>query len=343
MAAPNSFAAPAPADECPLVTIAIPTRNRAALLARAAASALAQTHPRVEVLVSDNASTDDTPAELERLERQGVRVFRQPENLGMVGNWNALLMQARGEYFVNLSDDDYLEPEFAAQLAGALRANPGVSLAHAAVTFHDEANGKSWQPRLAPEVEEGWQTILHAYGGRRAMLPSFMMIRSADLRTQGGYNADFGIGADWAAWLPLALKGGVQQPPHRLGHYKLHAENLSNRPVHLIEASLRIAGLSEEEASKARLPEEIQGALRAASRRWVAQQTANILAKHIQLGHSRADVWGETRKYFSLLSADPARALAPLLAAFLLPQRAHATMRTVYRFFAARTERESTS
>jgi glycosyltransferase involved in cell wall biosynthesis len=336
MAAANPSLPAMDADPCPLVTIAIPTRNRAAMLARAAASALNQTYPRIEVIVSDNASEDDTPRELERLAGEGARVIRQQSNLGMVGNWNALLAQAKGEFFVNLSDDDYLEPEFAAHLARELKGDQEASFAYAAVTFHDEVTGATWQPSFAPFVEDGQQTVLQSFAGRRTVLPSFTMIRTADLRAMGGYSEKLGIGADWAAWLPLAMRGRVRQPLLRLGNYTQHADNLSNRSEDLVGALLGIARLSDEESVKARFPEEIQAALREAGRRWIAQQTAYILAKQIQLGRSRADVWAETRRHFGHLLGDPFRAFALLLAFFVLPRGAHSRMRSAYRFVTSR-------
>ena len=66
----------------PRLTIAIPTVNRAELLGRAIESALAQTSPDVEVIVSDNGSTDDTPAVVKRYAGRsagrGLRTFRHP-------------------------------------------------------------------------------------------------------------------------------------------------------------------------------------------------------------------------------------------------------------------------
>ena len=155
---------------------------------------------------------------------------------------------------------------------------------YAAVTFHDEVTGTSWQPALAPPVEEGWQTVLQSFASRRTILPSFTMYRTADLLAMGGYKQNIGVGADWAAWLPLALRGKVRQPLARLGHYIQHAENLSNAPSDLIEALLRVTRLSDEESLKAGLQKGLRASLQAAGRRWVAQQTAHVLAKQIQLG-----------------------------------------------------------
>src|SRR4051812_35940589 len=82
----------------PVVTIAIPTFNRAALLRGCVAAALAQSYQRFEVLVSDNASVDETAKILTEFDDQRLRVVKQERNIGLVPNWNACLAEARGDY-----------------------------------------------------------------------------------------------------------------------------------------------------------------------------------------------------------------------------------------------------
>ncbi|MFN3265802.1 MAG: glycosyltransferase family 2 protein [Deinococcales bacterium] len=94
----------------PLVTIGIPTFERVEMLKQALNSALQQTYENLEIIVSDNASSDATFAFMQQINNPRVRYIRQESNLGMVGNWNACLAAARGDYFLLLSDDDLLEP-----------------------------------------------------------------------------------------------------------------------------------------------------------------------------------------------------------------------------------------
>jgi glycosyltransferase involved in cell wall biosynthesis len=114
----------------PLVSIGLPTYNRAASLRRSLASALGQTYPNLELIISDNASTDDTEAVcLEAARRDGrVKYLRQPSNQGAVKNYRAVLAEARGEYFMWLGDDDWLDDAYIARCAQALGENPDHSL-----------------------------------------------------------------------------------------------------------------------------------------------------------------------------------------------------------------------
>ncbi|MBF0408686.1 MAG: glycosyltransferase family 2 protein [Candidatus Riflebacteria bacterium] len=98
----------------PSITTIIPTFNRAALLKKAVESVLSQSHKNFQVIISDNASSDETSAVLEKLVKTDSRVIvhRQQNNIGGLNNFNFLLGKIDSDYFSILSDDDYLLPGF---------------------------------------------------------------------------------------------------------------------------------------------------------------------------------------------------------------------------------------
>ena len=97
----------------PLVTIAIPTYNRAnGYLRQTLESALGQTYPNVEIVVSDNCSPDATERVVNDYGDSRVRYFRQQTPLAPNDNFNFCLDQARGEYFLLLHDDDVIDDDF---------------------------------------------------------------------------------------------------------------------------------------------------------------------------------------------------------------------------------------
>jgi glycosyltransferase involved in cell wall biosynthesis len=115
----------------PLVSVGVPTYNRVAKLARAAESVLAQTHREVELVISDNASSDGTDSLGRQLcERdQRVRYLRSEVNRGPTANFNALFGELRGEYVMLLSDDDWLDEDYVAVCLAELRRRPDLVLA----------------------------------------------------------------------------------------------------------------------------------------------------------------------------------------------------------------------
>lgn len=106
-------------------TIAIPTYNRAGFLRRSVQAALSQSHEDVEVLVCDNASTDDTPAVVREFGPR-VRYYRHDHNLGAYSNFLSAPSLATGEFFSWLQDDDQIHREFAGRASKALTADPDV-------------------------------------------------------------------------------------------------------------------------------------------------------------------------------------------------------------------------
>jgi glycosyltransferase involved in cell wall biosynthesis len=123
----------------PLVVACVATWNGESFIKDALASLAAQTHPNLRVLVSDDASTDGTAAICEGFARSDPRFSfaRQPERLGWIGNVNALLRAARGDYLFLVSHDDVVEPTYVARLVDALENRPAAVLAYSDMAFID--------------------------------------------------------------------------------------------------------------------------------------------------------------------------------------------------------------
>lgn len=115
----------------PLVSIGLPTWNRAHLLPGALESLLNQTYRNIEYIISDNASTDDTEKLLRAYAAKDPRIrsIRQPVNIDGISNRDFVLVPARGKYFMWASDDDWWDPRFVETLVGVLERNPEYGVA----------------------------------------------------------------------------------------------------------------------------------------------------------------------------------------------------------------------
>lgn len=116
--------------ESPRVAVAIPTYNRAADLERAIESVLGQTHRNLELVVLDNASTDETEtvARTAAARDRRVRYVRQPRNLGLTANVNAAFRAGAAPYALVLADDDRLAPDYVERCLRALEDDPGCAV-----------------------------------------------------------------------------------------------------------------------------------------------------------------------------------------------------------------------
>ena len=193
------------------VTIGIPTINRSQLAMRAIRSALAQTYIDVEVIVSDDASTDDTVECVREIEDARLVVFEQENRLGLVGNFDFCLRHASGEFFLLLGDDDVLLPTAIERLTEPFLRQ--------IADFHPSAVGAVWSPcqiadtegrRLwitdsGPLFETSASMIAELLAGNRGSRFSSILVRTADAIAVGGYQQKYGDLCDIGNWGRAAL------------------------------------------------------------------------------------------------------------------------------------------
>jgi glycosyltransferase involved in cell wall biosynthesis len=149
----------------PLVTTVIPTYRRPALLGRAIRSVLAQHESRLEVLVCDNASGDETADVVRAIAETDprVRYLAQPRNLGAFANFQSGLEAVKTPWLGFLSDDDVLLPGFFAAALQALEAAPAGAFFCGQTVVWDPGDGSH---RLSPR--RGWSPGVHAEGRHAA-------------------------------------------------------------------------------------------------------------------------------------------------------------------------------
>lgn len=122
-------------SELPLVTIGLPVYNGMPTIGEALETLLLQDYPNLQIIISDNASTDGTLEACQALTRQDsrVRIISKKVNEGAVANFRAVLDAADGEFFMWAAADDYWSPQFVSRLLPALRADAAIGVAMCAV------------------------------------------------------------------------------------------------------------------------------------------------------------------------------------------------------------------
>ena len=110
----------------PLASICIPTYNRAGQLEQALTSAMQQDYDNLEIIVVDNASTDDTATIVHRCQQLDDRIaYKANEsNIGAVNNFNAAISLANGAYVMWLADDDWIDSHYISTCMKELLADP---------------------------------------------------------------------------------------------------------------------------------------------------------------------------------------------------------------------------
>jgi len=195
------------------VAICIPTYNQSHYLARSIASAFAQDYASIEVWVSDDASTDGTAAELERIARvyPDLRYFRQPVNLRISGNNNSLLAKPETDFIVRLDSDDILEPSYVRSLLPLMLEHKNAGYGHAAIQLIDKCDRPISIARVARGT--GYRTaddaLREAVGAYR-VAANVIMFRADALRRLNYYrDLDYGEDYDLAVRMADAGYGNV--------------------------------------------------------------------------------------------------------------------------------------
>jgi Glycosyl transferase family 2 len=200
----------------PRLTIVIPTVNRASLVCRALDSALAQTYPDIEIIVSNNGSTDGTQEILDRYDDPRLTVIHRSQTIPVNLHGNLLIERARGKFFLGLSDDDWLEPDFATKVVALWDRRPDLAFVWTGCLIHYA--DVVVPARTGPDVESGPEFLAGFLANRRNICWCACVTRTADLRHIGPIPPEVVCG-DMFYWTKLAALGDVGFVADPVSHY----------------------------------------------------------------------------------------------------------------------------
>lgn len=149
-------------DLFPLVSIIITSYNRSAMLPKAIESSLAQDYPNLEIVISDNCSTDGSDEIIKKYTGDSRVVYnRNEQNIGMLPNFRkATYDVAKGEFITYVNCDDYLiDNAFITDSIKLVNKYENVFLVHGRMNFYSKGNEVLWempeQPYFTQEIWEG--------------------------------------------------------------------------------------------------------------------------------------------------------------------------------------------
>lgn len=168
--------------EKPLVSICIPTYNGEAFLEDAIASALAQTYPNLEIIISDDGSTDKTVEIAQNCLEKTTLNYRiiLHQNYGLSQNWNFCISQAQGKYIKFLFQDDLLETNCIEKMVNLAEKDTKIGLVFSPrdiIIAQGEESNPLFQSafRAIRELYKNWSNLKEIQGGRELLLdPNFL-------------------------------------------------------------------------------------------------------------------------------------------------------------------------
>jgi glycosyltransferase involved in cell wall biosynthesis len=208
----------------------IPTYNRTKYLEQAIKCVLAQDlgPEQMHIEVIDNCSTESDPeALIEKIGQHRVSYYKQPENIGLVGNLTTCVQRARGHLIHILHDDDLVAPGFYHHMQEAFEKEPSIGAAFCR-TFFVDAKGqplKSFEcQRKTAGVLENW---LERIAVRNLMQPPGVVVRRSVYEQLGGFHPKLIHSCDWEMWTRIAAHYPVWYEPKILASSRVHPSSES--------------------------------------------------------------------------------------------------------------------
>ena len=223
------------------ISVVVPCFNAAAWLRDSLGSVAAQDRRPLEVLVSDDGSTDGSAALAEAL---GARVIRSGARGGPAAARNAGMAEARGDFVAFLDADDLWTPDHLRELAGLLEAKPSALLAFGRVRkFGAATECTPAHPAVGAPVE-----LLETLLDHNPVPQSTVVARREELHAAGGYDATRHLSEDYDLWLRLAARGQFVCTNAITCRYRVHAQQATVKLGALITASWEVRIAAAERA-----------------------------------------------------------------------------------------------
>jgi glycosyltransferase involved in cell wall biosynthesis len=215
------------------VSVCIPTYNTARYLPFAIDSVLGQEYADFELVICDDASTDNTPEICRGYDDPRLRYVRTAGKSGQGGIFNRCLMEAQGEFVTLLHADDYFLPGFLEDRVSRLVSCPDMDFIFGTVRVVDaEGQTVNESGRWCEDQSFGKGELLEAMLHGCVLCPPSLMIRKTCLEKVGPFRTDLTWGPDWEWDLRLAEQCAGCFTSRVLAAYRVHdasgtAEQLS--------------------------------------------------------------------------------------------------------------------
>jgi glycosyltransferase involved in cell wall biosynthesis len=209
----------------PLVSIIITTYNRASLVVKAVDSVLQQTFTDYELIVVDDASTDNTATLLQSRYGNAIVYIRQARNGGISAARNAGIAVSRGVYIAFLDDDDEWLPEKLALQTERLQADVALGMISCwsyVTDEHDAIIGQLQPDKAAATFNAILCRNIDAP-------PSAALIKKTVFTATGVFDIGLSGCADWDLWIRIAQESTIDVIPVPLVKYRIHGQNMHSK------------------------------------------------------------------------------------------------------------------
>ena len=227
-----------------LVSVVIPCYNHGRFLSEAIESALAQTYPRVEIILVDDGSTDHT-ASVAAL-YPAVHYVHQ-ENQGLAAARNTGLRASHGDILIFLDADDRLAPETAEHGVHHLLNSPESAFVSGRYRYIQEDGAILNEYSQEPTAPDPYAAFLR---GNYVGMHATVAYRRSALETEGGFNPSLPACEDYDLYLRLAKRYPISLHHHVVAEYRQHGKNMSRDSKLMLKTILTVLHSNRQYASR---------------------------------------------------------------------------------------------
>jgi len=208
----------------PKVSVIIPTHNRAGLLEKAVKSVLYQSYTDFEILVCDDASTDNTREVIEGFTDNRIRFTRHERNIGVTAVRNSAIRGSRGDYIAFLDDDDeWLPGKLENQVDLLERSTDKLGVAYTGVNCIDMKHGNL--VKISVPQYRGY--ILNNLLYDNFVTTSTTVVKKTCFEKVGLFDPEFGYAEDYDMWIRIATEFEFDFIARPMINYGLHLDKIS--------------------------------------------------------------------------------------------------------------------
>jgi len=218
----------------PKVSVIIPTYNRASLLKQAIQSVLNQTYQNFEIIVIDDASTDNTKKTIQSFDSKKITYICHEKNKGGSAARNTGIKLAKGEYMAFLdSDDEWLPKKLFKQLELFAKSSQGVGVVYTGFTKIDNIKNisKSVMPKKHGRIYH--LLLLKNYVGTT----STPLLKRECIEKVGLFDENLPSAQDWDMWIRISKYFNFKYIPKPLVKYNIHQLTISKNYKSVIKGT----------------------------------------------------------------------------------------------------------
>ncbi len=242
-----------------LVSVCIPTYNGEKFITEAISSVLNQSYQNIEIILSDDNSSDQTVEIAKELKQKSSFDFSILEHsqYGLAQNWNFCVYQAKGKYIKFLFQDDLLESNALEKMVELAEQDEEIGLVFSARRIFSNTGDRIYDFNFlmhheAKDVHKAWSTLKPIQSGQELLQspnifddpinkigePSTVLIKKEVFEKLGLFNSEFCQLVDLEMWLRIMSQYKIAFVDEILSHFRIHSQQQTRRNIALKEAIL---------------------------------------------------------------------------------------------------------